>query len=532
MSDSAGKFETQHQRWLKYVANVGLTIVVAAAVVVLLIYLAQHKDHRFDTTAEGSYSLKPQTRQIIENLKTPITLVSLYSHQSNRENSASYAQAVEDLLNEYKADGQKINVEFIDPLSQPSKEDALINEVTAKYGGEVKAYKQFLDDYAKQYQQIKDATAAESKGVADLPFDKVQNQDLARALLLIIDTVEAFPQFLENKQNSIDRLLKQKPPDYKGAVDSVQSSMEELSQRLGAIDDEIDKDKSNPATPDAVKKYLSDGLPRFAAIKKQADDIDDKAKKLGDLKLDTLRTSLKERDSILVMGENDLRVLSFGQVWKAEDMLRQYAKGGKVKPSFAGEQLITTAIYGLTQSKRQKVVFVRPGGSPLCEPGIPGFQQGGPLSEAAERLREYNFEVQEKDLSGQYAMQAQMQGQPAPPEPTDAEMKEAIWVVIAAPFNSQSPMGPAPSKVGPMLEEHLKNGGSAFVLPFPHDDDVTPALAAWGIDLRTDAICVHDTPPPDANASTNNPVEDFQRYPQVFDIRHYGDSPITNPLHS
>ena len=533
MAESVTKYETQRERWVKYGANVGLSVVVAGLLVALIVFLAQKKDHRFDTTAEGNYSLKPQTINIINNLKSPITIVSLYSKQSNREDHDVYSQAVEDLLNEYKREGKKIDVQFIDPLSQPAKEDALITEVTSKYGGEVKAYKDFLDDYSKQYKQIRDATAAESKSIEAVPMDQVNSsdQDLARTLLSIINTAEGFPPFLDDKEDSIERRLKQKPPDYKGAVDSVQSAMEGLSQQLDAIDQLIAKSKDNPATPAPVKKYLEECGPRFAAIKKQSDAIDDKAKKLGDLKLDTLRTSLREKDSILVMGENDLRVLNFDQVWRTEDTLRQYARGGKVKPTFAGEQLITTAIYGLTQPTRQKVVIVRPGGAPLCDPGIPGFTPGGPLSQAADRLRQYNFDVMEKDLSGQYAMQAQMQGQQAGPEPTDAEMKDAIWVVIAAPFNNRSQMGETPPTLGPKLEQHLNEGGSAFVLPFPQDDSATSVLAAVGIDLRTDAVAVHDTPPPAAN-STGDPADDLQHYPFVFNIRNYGDSPITLPLRS
>ena len=91
---------------------------------------------------------------------------------------------------------KKIDVQFIDPLTQPAKEDALINDVSNKYGGEVKAYKGFLDDYAKQYKTIKDETSLlNPRASATLPFDKVQDQDLARAMLLIIDTVQGFPQF-------------------------------------------------------------------------------------------------------------------------------------------------------------------------------------------------------------------------------------------------------------------------------------------------------------------------------------------------
>ena len=43
--------------------------------------------------------------------------------------------------------------------------------------------------------------------------------------------------------------------------------------------------------------------------------------------------------------------------------------------------------------KRTMVVFVRPSGPPLCDPGMPPFQAGGPLSQAADRLRESLFNI-------------------------------------------------------------------------------------------------------------------------------------------
>jgi hypothetical protein len=282
-----------------------------------------------------------------------------------------------------------------------------------------------------------------------------------------------------------------------------------------------------------VKGYLTDSGPRFDEIKKLAADLEDQAKKLGELKLDTLRQSLKEKDSILVMGTDDMRVLPFDQVWKNdEETIRQYARDGKIRPVFAGEQLITTAIYGLNQSKRIKIAFVRPSGPPLTDPGMPPFQAAGPLSQAADRLREYNFDVVEKDLSGQYAQQAEEQGQSAPPEPSDAELQDAIWVVIAAPSQNQNgPMGPIPSAVGPKLLEHLSGGGSAFILPFPQEDSPVNPLKDWGIDLRVDAVAVHETTPQPEGAS-DDPAQELQRYPFVFNIRNYGDSPITKPLRS
>jgi hypothetical protein len=524
--------QSQHERWVKYGANVALSVLVGIALVILCTYLAQARDKRIDTTAEGVYSLKPQTLSIIQNLKSPIKIVSLYSKQSSREDIDTYSQTVQDLLDEYRASGNKIEVDFIDPLTQPAKADALINEVTTKYGGEVKAYSAFLADYAKQYDDLKKKITDEDTTIHAVPFDKVTSPTLGQSLMSVIDTIDQLPDLLEQTKDNVDRKLKQKPPDYKGAVDAVQQNMDDLTQEIAALEQEASKDKDDKGSPQPVKDYLTDSQPRFDEIKTSAATLEDQAKKLGDLKLDTLRQSLKEKDSILVMGENDMRVLAFDQVWKDDaQAIRQYAQTGKIKPVFAGEQLITTAIYGLTQAKKTMVVFVRPSGPPLCDPGMPPFQAGGPLSQAADRLREYNFDVQEKDLSGQYAMQAQEQGQPAPPEPSDAEMQDAIWVVIAAPSqNNQGPMGPIPSPIGPKLLEHLSLGGSAFVLPFPQEDSPVNPLKDWGIDLRTDAVAVHDVPP--QQTASDDPAQQLQQYPFVFNIRDYGDFPITRPLRS
>ena len=43
--------ETQHERWVKYGANVALTIVIAVILTGFLIYIAQRRSIRTDTTA-------------------------------------------------------------------------------------------------------------------------------------------------------------------------------------------------------------------------------------------------------------------------------------------------------------------------------------------------------------------------------------------------------------------------------------------------------------------------------------------------
>jgi hypothetical protein len=68
---------------------------------------------------------------------------------------------------------------------------------------------------------------------------------------------------------------------------------------------------------------------------------------------------------------------------------------------FAGEQQLTSAILGLSQTTRQKG-RVRPVRRPVMISGgggMMGMGGGpGPFSEIADRLKSYNFDVVEKDL--------------------------------------------------------------------------------------------------------------------------------------
>jgi len=173
------------------------------------------------------------------------------------------------------------------------------------------------------------------------------------------------------------------------------------------------------------------------------------------------------------------------------------------------------------------VVFLRPGGAPLTDPGFPPFQAGGPFSQIADRLRNYNFDVLEKDLSGQYAMQAQMQGMPAAPEPSDEEIKDAVWIVLSVPAgNPQQP----PAPLSPKVAEHMKNGGSTLMLFMPNGDNLNDALNDFGISVRTDLIAVHE-PIKTASASADF-IEEAKKNPLVFISNEFGDSVITKPLRS
>ena len=525
--------ESQKERWLKYGLNVGIATVVVILLAGVLVYLAQRTGRRIDTTASGAYSLKPQTINLIKDLKGKTKIVSLYQKAGAdaAAEKTDYATPVNDLLDEYRRKGRNIEVDAIDPVANPSKVDDLIAEVTEKYGGEVKKYKAVLDAYPKVYEQIKKIATDEVEKVAKLDLEQIgQDEDLQTARVAVV-TIRGLPKQLESSAQAIERRVKQKPPDYKGAVESISDNMDLLSRTAERVIEIFEKDKANQKLPEPVRNYMASATPAYQQIKKLTDDLLKQTKEVGELKLDDLRQSLRARDAVLVMGPNDMRVIPFEQVWKADDQqLRQYVPGQELKPRFAGEQQITTAIHALNQATKPKVVFVRGGGAPLAQPAMGPFGGGGPLSQVADRLRQYNFEVLEKDLSGMWAMQAQMRQMPAAPEPGDEEIKDAIWIVLAFPTGQQNPMMPPPS-IGPRVMEHLKSGGSAMVIFAPQVDNMSEALKDYGIEVRSDAVAVHEMVKT-SEGRQGDAIEEALKYPFVFDLRDYGDHMITKPLRS
>jgi hypothetical protein len=527
--------ETQQERWIKYGANVVLVSVVVILLAGILTYLAQRTATRIDTTAGGAYSLKPQTVNILRDLKGKTKIVSLYTKEiieGGKSVKSPYAGPVVDLLDEYRRKGKNIEVDSIDPVQNPTKVDDLIAEVTNKYGGEVKQYREVLDAYPKTYAQIKEIATAETAKIAKLPLDAVATDDESQ-ISRVATAVRTLPKQLDSSQQAVDRRVAQKPPDYRGAVNNVEDTLDLVSQNAEAIVAIFTKAKDNEKYPEPIRQYMSSSIPTYEKLKKIADDQVAALKKLGDLKLDDLRQSLRARDAILVMGENDMRVIAFEQVWKTDDeQIRNFVQnqGAEIKPRFAGEQQISTAILALSNAKKPKVVFVRAGGPPLAQPGMGPFQRGGPMSQVADRLRQYNFEVLEKDLSGMWAMQAQMQQMPAAPEPSDEQIKDAVWIALAFPTGQQNPMMPSPS-IGPKVAEHLKGGGSAMILFAPQVENMSDAMKEWGIEVRTDAVAVH-APIQTSEGRQGDAIEEALKYPFVFDIRNYGDHMIARPLQS
>jgi hypothetical protein len=485
------------------------------------------------------YSLKPQTLKIIRQVNSPIQLVSLYTRSKPPQDSDETdqaqqsvvpqdeaAQTVNDLLEEYANKGRNITFETIDPVTSPTKVDDLIETVEAKYGGEVKKYREYVESFKQTIDQIATIADPEVKAVSALPLTDTMDPDLLNTLRYAFITVEAFPKTLTDLQTALQRPLRQKPPDFKGAADAISDGMTNMSALLDAVIKNFAALQKRGGLPPAVAEYMKESLPHYQAMKKIVDDSLARGKQLGELKLDTLRSALRERNTILVMGDKEWRAINYDQVWQPAGRSAQSALSDTPpKPKFAGEQQVTAAILALSSGgQKPMVAIVRAGGAPLTQ--AMGFGEGEPpMAEAAARLGLYNFDVVEKDLTGAFAQEA---GESGVSEPSDDDIKNATWIVWGFSSQQQNQFS-GPTSIAPQVADHLKHGGSAVILTGVRQDGFPAALSDWGVEVHTESVIVHEKIAEEGGDSSDM-VQQVLRLPQVFDLHEYGDHPLARPL--
>ncbi len=101
-------------RAFKFGVNTFVLTISFIVIVVVVNLIANKHNIRKDLTKNKIYTLSPQTLKIIKNLKRPIKITAFC------QEGTEYKQKIKDLLTEYKNNTKMIEINFIDPDSNPS----------------------------------------------------------------------------------------------------------------------------------------------------------------------------------------------------------------------------------------------------------------------------------------------------------------------------------------------------------------------------------------------------------------------------
>ena len=101
------------RRSTRYGLNTGISIILAIAILVFLQTIITRHSIRIDTTTNRRFSLSPQTRKVLNNLDTDITITSFFKE------TAVEKIELDDILSEYRNISPRISFKFIDPSKDP-----------------------------------------------------------------------------------------------------------------------------------------------------------------------------------------------------------------------------------------------------------------------------------------------------------------------------------------------------------------------------------------------------------------------------
>lgn len=106
-------------------------VLLVGALFVLLNYLGWKYHHRFDWTAGGVYSLSERSRKVVQELKRDVEFVVFIAPGQD------LYEPVHEILAQYDAASQRINVRYFDPERNPVEAQQLIQKYNVSNTGQV-----------------------------------------------------------------------------------------------------------------------------------------------------------------------------------------------------------------------------------------------------------------------------------------------------------------------------------------------------------------------------------------------------------
>jgi len=119
------------RRQLVRTGTLSAAVLLVAALFLILNYLGWKYHHRFDWTAGGVYSLSDKSRNVVKELKRDVEFVVFIAPGQD------LYEPVKEILSQYDAASQRINVRYFDPERNPVEAQQLIQKYNVSSTGQV-----------------------------------------------------------------------------------------------------------------------------------------------------------------------------------------------------------------------------------------------------------------------------------------------------------------------------------------------------------------------------------------------------------
>jgi len=488
---------TQGARRLKYGLNVTVAVVAAAALAVLLNWIAYREYVRIDMTASRRYSLSEQTEQLLNRIdkdEKSYELVTLYRV------SGEHLERINDLVDEYARYSQNLEVHHIDPGIDVAERDAFYSRLMKRYDEQIQPVDKAVTESHAQLSAVMGALSKllpELKSVAEHP--ELSDQQLKETSDLVVRAFSRFKQNREELKTQLEAALDQPMPRYNDARSSLRSVLQQLDERLlspAVVQFQAGADRAS--VPAEVQNTL---LSLSQKMKAQQTKVNEALGKLSNVqtpsRYNAVRSALNAQQSLVVMSPSRVRVIPANELYRQPDE-RVVQAEGEPELQFLGEEKITGALVSMQLDQPPMVVF--------CYTGQrPALGRRGQYTQVAERLRSTNFDVQQwNPTGGGRASMRRMQMQQASEPPQPEEGQPVVWIVLPSqPQNPRRAMMQGGNQGEQQVLEHvssrLAQGDSAMLMLAPDPmssmrgpDPVSQMLETWGITPQLDRLVMRE----------------------------------------
>lgn len=543
-ANGSAAVQSASQRRLTVGSNVALTILLAAAIVVVLQwfgYEAAARGARRDMTMSGVNSLSDGTAHLLRSLDKDVTLTSLYFKTDlEDEDQQSYRRSMEDLLRLYASTNPgKVRFDWVNPVSDHEKVKKLMARLREK-----SKFKEELEPYRKCITTYQETLDGKMRALVQSELDALgafsgpmMSPAVQQAVGQIEQLFNNWQTETEKARGQVDQLMNAENPQFAAAVGVLRSMYRDFAKSLKDVAGfGKAQAQKNADLPAEVIKYLSDAGSRYATLGADVERAQLDVQGLQPLKLDDLLQKLAPTaNAALVETESEAIAVDFPSAWPMTDQNRGVSKARFKDHAFKGEQKVTAAILRATHKEQTAVVFVRYGGAPLLTGGmmLPGQRNPGGAYEAMkQQIEDANFVVDEWDLKSSTT-----------PPTIEPKPTKTIYVVFKPTPQERNPMGqPADPKDPPFGEAHRKAitdaveaGGRALFVggwhpgPFggglPAGYEYTDYLkTTWGISFEHDTLLLQVVSVEPGKFSVNR---DFAN---MRDLQ-LSDDPIVKDIH-
>lgn len=537
------------RRRLVFGVNVIVQAILAAAVVVAVIWITDKFNFQADLTGTGRNSLSSRTTQLLKHLDQNVRITAVFAEPDKRDEiGQKRRRAMRDLLDLYEqAGGGHVTTALLDPSTEKGSTDKLLQRLLElpAYKNEAQPHQEALAKSAELTEQIKSLAESEIARLDELARGDAQ---LARDrnFAIVRNNLRQIGRDAAETQEKIQDLTHGEIPRFGQAVKDVRESVKNAELLLRDASTWMSTDGQSTAgiSPD-LQAFFKDAPGRYEPVLKEMRDLVQKTENLKDVKVEELYSGLtrwRTGPPVLVETEREAKIVPFWDLWVPPS-----EPGAPTGPDgddrvFAGETAISSAVLQLTQKEKTAVVFVRYGGQPLLRPDFsqmnPMMMQQmprAPYQEMNALLEKAGFVTQEWDVAQQKT-----------PPKVENTIRTLYIVLPPEPPEQPDPRRPSP-KAGLTPEDRkivldaVNAAGMAVFLagwapptaPYPgavgNYEYADYLKSTWGVDVQYNDLTLHFMPHPERK----DQWVPAGRQPQVIttdDVVRLTEHPIGAPL--